>query len=283
MMKQLLIFPLLALSLMPVSAAGREAPFEGPNPNPDPNEVIKIGDRTMTRREARELSQRVRYQYSGGIIRREGSSKGCCALINSQSVVPASELAKAVETIDRQVRIKVTSVSVQNVNAANAKAEIAKASAQIGVIVVDCPDLPALIGAPEEGWGMVNVAKLGGKDVSAETLASRTRREILRAFALAAGGLYAVTGDFVLQPIKTPSELDSLLREDYGTAILHVFPRTLPYFGISQAQQAAYRKACEQGWAPAPTNDVQKAIWDKVHELPKNPIKILPETKPVKD
>ena len=44
-------------------------------------------------------------------------------------------------------------------------------------------------------------------------------------------------------------------------------------------KRSVYRKACEEGWAPAPTNDVQKAIWDKVHAMPTEPIKIKPETK----
>ena len=34
---------------------------------------------------------------------------------------------------------------------------------------------------------------------------------------------------------------------------------------------------------PAPTNDVQKAIWDEIHAMPTEPIKIKPETKKVSD
>ena len=30
----------------------------------------------------------------------------------------------------------------------------------------------------------------------------------------------------------------------------------------------------QQGWAPAPTNEVQQAIWDKVHQIPDKPITI---------
>ena len=40
-----------------------------------------------------------------------------------------------------------------------------------------------------------------------------------------------------------------------------------------------YLVAVQEGWAPQPTNDVQKAIWDKVHALPTEPIKIKPEEK----
>jgi hypothetical protein len=34
--------------------------------------------------------------------------------------------------------------------------------------------------------------------------------------------------------------------------------------GIKPARMTTYRKACEEGWAPMPTNSVQKAIWDEV-------------------
>jgi hypothetical protein len=44
--------------------------------------------------------------------------------------------------------------------------------------------------------------------------------------------------------------------------------------GVTPTLVAHYRQACKQGWAPAPTNDVQRAIWNKVHELPSDPIKI---------
>lgn len=52
-------------------------------------------------------------------------------------------------------------------------------------------------------------------------------------------------------------------------------------YGINTIAIATYRTACQQGWAPAPTNDVQKAIWDEVHTLPSEPIKIKPESKKV--
>jgi len=30
----------------------------------------------------------------------------------------------------------------------------------------------------------------------------------------------------------------------------------------------------EEGWAPAPTNEYQKIVWDKVHAIPQKPMKI---------
>ena len=44
--------------------------------------------------------------------------------------------------------------------------------------------------------------------------------------------------------------------------------------GVTPLVTAHYRQACKQGWAPAPTNEYQKAIWDQVHEIPTEPLKI---------
>ena len=35
-----------------------------------------------------------------------------------------------------------------------------------------------------------------------------------------------------------------------------------------------YSAAVQEGWAPTPTDTVQKAIWDKVNATPKTPMKI---------
>ena len=157
---------------------------------------------------------------------------------------------------------------------------IKKAGAQVGVILLDDNRLPALLSAPEEGWSIVNVAKLH-ENHEESVLPHRARREVLRAFGLAAGAMYAAHGDFVLQPIRKPSDLDSLKREEFGISMLRIFPLSLPYYGITPWYQTTYSKACEEGWAPAPTNEFQKAIWDKVHAMPTAPIKIKPETKKV--
>ena len=40
--------------------------------------------------------------------------------------------------------------------------------------------------------------------------------------------------------------------------------KNLRRFGIKPYYRCSYKAAVKQGWAPAPTNEVQKAIWDAV-------------------
>ena len=53
--------------------------------------------------------------------------------------------------------------------------------------------------------------------------------------------------------------------------------RMEPYmagFGVAPAKLVPYQIACREGWAPPPTNDVQKAVWEKVHSIPDKPLTI---------
>ena len=58
---------------------------------------------------------------------------------------------------------------------------------------------------------------------------------------------------------------------------------TCQRLGIDMLRKVSYKKACIEGWAPAPTNDIQKAIWEQVkadkERGPTNPLKIPPPPK----
>lgn len=52
---------------------------------------------------------------------------------------------------------------------------------------------------------------------------------------------------------------------------------------ITPAEIQTYRNACRQGWAPAPTNDYQKAIYERMQaDKERGPSKPLTITPPAK-
>jgi hypothetical protein len=71
----------------------------------------------------------------------------------------------------------------------------------------------------------------------------------------------------------TVRELD-MVKEQIPVDMIDFWIRYLSRIGVTQPEFTTYRKACKEGWAPTPTNDVQKAIWDRIHATPKNPMKI---------
>ena len=73
--------------------------------------------------------------------------------------------------------------------------------------------------------------------------------------------------------IKEPKDLDKMLEAAPVDAIQRAI-ESLKVYGVTPQEMSTYKKACQEGWAPAPTNEYQKAVWDKVHAAPKNPMKI---------
>jgi len=43
---------------------------------------------------------------------------------------------------------------------------------------------------------------------------------------------------------------------------------------VRPVYRASYAAACQEGWAPPPTNEYQRAIWNDVHKIPEKPMKI---------
>ena len=215
----------------------------------------------------------------GGWVKKPNSSRGKVVFLNSQKRVPASDLQRVFAEIDFSVKVVRELKDVDKVSLPNPKPDISAAGGNVGVVLVDVPQYPALTVAPEEGWSLVNVSALAADNPDAATLATRTRKEMLRAFALAGGCSFMARGAMVLRnDVRQPSDLDYLKRESYGVDVINGLSRNLPRLGVRPWTVATYEDACMQGWAPQPTNEYQKAIWDKVHAPPEKPMKITYDT-----
>ena len=81
-----------------------------------------------------------------------------------------------------------------------------------------------------------------------------------------------------MRDVKRANDLDGLKLEDYGIDMLQRFENALPFYGLRPWHETTYRKACEEGWAAEPADEFQKAIWDEIHAMPSEPLKIAPET-----
>ncbi len=83
-----------------------------------------------------------------------------------------------------------------------------------------------------------------------------------------------------MHTVTTAADLDSLFSERYTFDFVQGMSKHLPNLGIKQFTRTIYKKACEEGWAPAPTNDYQKAVWEQVkadkERGPTSPITIPP-------
>ncbi len=210
---------------------------------------------------------------SGGLVEKPYAGKAL-HVVDAQSGLAPEQVASAAESVRWLSRLPlVVSRSVAAGNAAAWKMAQGLASrADVGavVLVVDDADAPFLVASPDGRWSVLNVAAL--LEDSARVQA-RLSKLVWSATSLALGA-------GVPAPFSSLAELDALPSEP-GPAAHNALVDAARMRGFGFVTLATYRTACEEGWAPAPTNEVQRAIWEKVHALPTEPIRIRPETRKV--
>ena len=215
-------------------------------------------------------------ERTGGLVRDTSVQEGRMIVVNSQDTVPNAELAKPIASLAGFLRTKIdiltgAAPSMPFDSAAYLKAQNANAV----VFLVATNGLPALFVAPEDRWAVVNVARLGD-----ENLSTRAQKELLRGFAFLCGGAATSFKQTLVSPITSPSDLDLVMGVQLPIDSLNAIAQYLPGIGVKPYREASYRRAVREGWAPPPTNDVQRAIWEKIkadkERGPTNPITIPP-------
>lgn len=223
---------------------------------------------------------RAYWKRYGGDVRKANSASGLFVVLNSQKRFSRADFEPALVRIDKDIHPKYAVKDVESVKLANPKADIRAAGGNVGVVLADVPELPALVCGPEDGWAIVNVAALAEGSTNNVQVAARLRKELMRAFALAGGCAFMSRTAIVMSPdVRRPSDLDSLSSEEYGVEAINALNYLLPSFGITPWKQTSYRAACEQGWAPEPVNVFQKKIWDEFHAQPTQPMQIKYDSK----
>lgn len=218
-------------------------------------------------REAPAVNTQTRSNFfarTGGIIM--SSAQGpSIKIVSVQNKIPLTALALTAGEMRNVLHLPiVVEEGKESKDAQACAASLLKGTNVAAVIVVhDSQTLPSLLIAPEERWALVNVAKLG-EGVSRDILSMRLEKELWRAFGYVMGAANTSVENCVLKPVFKPSDLDSLK----GTSLAPLTQATIlgqaGMLGIQRPRPTTYRKACEEGWAPMPTNSVQKAIWEEV-------------------
>ena len=77
-----------------------------------------------------------------------------------------------------------------------------------------------------------------------------------------------------MSALTAPGDLDIVTDEMPPTEALARMPDYLKGLGVTPLGRVPYRQTCQEGWAPAPTNEFQRAIWNKARAVPDKPITI---------
>ena len=211
-------------------------------------------------------------QRVGGFLEKPGTAKGSIVYVNCQQKAPKTWINESIAYFSEVTKFKV------NYAEGTFDIKAPKFDGEVAIFIIEDETLPPILVAPENKWALVNITPIA-KEQRPIFFEQRTKKELSRAFAYLCGATGSKYERSLTRGITSQSELDKNYDYELPMDIVQRFWDYMKPLGVLPAQRATYLKACEEGWAPAPTNDVQKAIWDKVHALPTEPIKIKPEEK----
>ena len=136
---------------------------------------------------------------------------------------------------------------------------------------------PALAVYPEERVAIVSAAAATAfaKGQDAE---KRLVKEIWRGIGFICGAGYDKYAAGVMQPVSSPLELDMVQWQVIHPLSFERMNKFFAKYGVGRCRRYTYKRACEEGWAPPPTNDYQRAIWEAAKTAATN----APSTPPAK-
>jgi hypothetical protein len=187
--------------------------------------------------------------------------------LNTQTRVAPAEVQETSEQIKKVLSLPIVfrnqPSSAPVADAVNALADTKTAAV---IVIGDSAGYPSLLIAPENRWAFVNVAALNGPNVSAATLAERVQKEMWRAFGYLMGAAHSNFEPCLLKPVLAPDDLDALKPKTLCPEPFGKIMAQAKRLGLQPARMTTYRKAVEEGWAPEPTTDSQRAIWNELRK-----------------
>ena len=221
------------------------------------------------------------YAEYGGEISLWPKDPGTFLFVNAQSRLPEATMAKPIKMLrdEFNVDIRTKATPGETFDIRKSPALLKGYGAIGGIWIVDDPLLPVSLAAIESGWGVLNVAPILADAPAADKLDKRFRKVVNRLFA----EIHGVSDPLMMPACVTKQAvglagIDELVCVDYSPEADSKISGFLTKLGYKQRKYGTYQDACEEGWAPKPTNSVQKAIWDKVHQLPTKPLTIQRES-----
>lgn len=184
---------------------------------------------------------------------------------------------RATEVVIESARQKLSDALKTQIDTAKGSFNLAnpKIEGELTFYIIDDESLPLSLIAPESRWAFVNVAKLTtGRGEKQQFFEARVRKEIARVACLLFGGVGSEYKKSLMGFVGSADALDLFEDDSLPEDALSRSSRYLLDMGVKPIRKTTYRDACMEGWAPAPTNDIQKAIWDEVHKVPEKPLKI---------
>lgn len=160
-------------------------------------------------------------------------------------------------------------------NAVTAEARLKSLGANAAIFIGDDPTLPMSLTAVEAKWTFINYGCLIADNPGGELVNRRMDKMFSRAtMAILGGGSFMNFPMSATKRVNSIADLDRLEGRSPSPFAMMSMSAYIDELGIKFEQESTYEQACQEGWAPAPTNEIQKAIWREIHTPPTKPLKI---------
>ena len=232
--------------------------------------------------EAKAAAKQAFVRETGGYIVKPDPGNGRILIANAQSVVGEKDVRHPMGHFRFHAKLPIEEKTIEP---SIAEAPSRETVAELGATAVlfvrnDAKGKSDILVSPDERFAVVNVAALNVDNPGKEALAMRVRKAISRGICYMFGAGGSRFGGSLVGTFKDGvKDYDNFADEGVPPDVYAMIAANMKTLGVRQFYRTTYQTACEEGWAPAPTNEVQKAVWDKVHTLPTRPITIEPEKK----
>lgn len=177
------------------------------------------------------------------------NAEGKLAVVNA-CAYEGSVISNTVKKIGNVFMILVEEQKSGCWSLADAAGAFAATGANAAIFVVKDRSLPISLVAMEARWGVVNAEGMDDAVLG---------REIMRVTTLLLGGASSKYSASVMRPAFSVEDLAKV--GDLATidSLMAIFPN-LKAYGFKQFEMMSFREAYENGYTPAPQNEVQKQI-----------------------
>ncbi|MCL2104219.1 MAG: hypothetical protein FWH21_04090 [Kiritimatiellaeota bacterium] len=201
---------------------------------------------------------------TGGLLTRPGEG-GALLVLDLTGGKAGETVGETARLVGDVLKVRVLSEKRKAVRGHPEKelrAALAPAGVAAVVAVIADKGQPSLLIAPEDRWAVVNAAPV--LDAGGDARDVRLRKEIWRAVGFLMGAGTSGKPGCPFRPVFAVGDLDAFSGFPITPATMAAVTTYAKAAGLAQTRQSTYRRAVEEGWAPAPTNDFQKAIWEEV-------------------
>lgn len=221
---------------------------------------------------AKPMSDEEYLRVNGGLCQTKG--KEWIAAIDCRGVPNFSDYEEGRKIVAQELSTVITNMAMGSFTVATASSMQRESGANVAVFIIDDTRLPLALSCPEERWSMLNAAKASADAPCDEKFKRRMSILFERQCCRALGSDEGSGTETCFHAVLKLSDIDNIKSTDLTLNAMTSIADTMPLRGMEPIDWGTYRDACEAGRAHAPTNEIQRKVWNQVHQIPDKPITI---------